>query len=59
MFLDAAALSRQELPEDIASDEKTLALMPAFFRATRDQQLTETKLRQFMEDIRKLHKRDK
>jgi len=58
-FLDAASISRQEIPEDIASDEKALALMPAFFRAARDRPVTEAKLRQFMDDVRKLHKRDK
>ena len=54
-FLDAADLSRRELPPDIASDEKVLAALPAFFRAVRGAELDETQLRQFVEDIRALH----
>jgi transcriptional regulator with XRE-family HTH domain len=54
-FLDAAALSRQELPPDLASDERVLAALPAFFRAVRGSELNEAMLREFIEDIRKLH----
>lgn len=54
-FLDSAALSRRELPADIASDEKVLAALPAFFRAARGAELTEEQLRQLVEDVRALH----
>ena len=54
-FNDAAALSRQEIPPDLASDERVLAALPAFFRAVRGHELDEGRLRQFVEDIRKLH----
>ena len=54
-FFDAAALSRGELPVDIASDEKVLTALPAFFRAVRGAELDEARLKQFVEDIRALH----
>jgi transcriptional regulator with XRE-family HTH domain len=54
-FFDLAALSRSELPEDIASDEKVLAALPAFFRAARGKDLEGKKLKQFIEDVRALH----
>lgn len=57
-FLDAAALSRRELPADIASDEKVLAALPAFFRAARGAELDDTQLKQFIEDVRALHTPD-
>ena len=57
-FFDAAALSRRELPADIASDEKVLAALPAFFRAVRGAELDEKQLKQFVEDIRALHSPD-
>jgi len=58
-FYDAAALSRQEIPADLANDEKLLAALPAFFRAVRGKELDEGKLQQFVDDIRKLHSTDK
>lgn len=54
-FMDTAALSRRELPADIADDEKVLAALPAFFRAARGSELDEAALRQFVEDVRALH----
>lgn len=57
-FFDAAALSRRELPQDIASDEKVLAALPAFFRAVRGAELDETQLTQFIADVRALHSPD-
>jgi transcriptional regulator with XRE-family HTH domain len=58
-FLDAAALSRRELPADIASDEKVLAALPAFFRAIRGSELSDAQLEQFIEDVRSLHSPDR
>lgn len=54
-FLDTAALSRRELPADIAADEKVLAVLPAFFRAARGSELDDAALKQFVEDVRALH----
>lgn len=58
-FLDAAALSRRELPADLASDEKVLAALPAFFRAVRGAELDEAQLREFVESVRALHSPDR
>jgi transcriptional regulator with XRE-family HTH domain len=58
-FLDAAALSRRELPADLASDEKVLAALPAFFRAARGAELDDAQLKQFIEDVRSLHSPDR
>ena len=57
-FFDAAALSRSEIPADLASDERVMAVLPAFFRAARGAELDETQLRQFVEDVRALHSPD-
>lgn len=54
-LLDLAALSRRELPADIAADERVMAALPAFFRAARGAELDEAALRQFVEDVRALH----
>lgn len=58
-FLDAASLSRKEIPSDIASDEAIMSKLPAFFRAARETELTGDKLEKFILQIRKLHTRDK
>src|SRR5579871_5836776 len=34
-FVDLAAISRKEIPADIASDETVLQVLPVFFRARR------------------------
>ena len=57
-FFDAAALSRREIPPDIASDERVMAALPAFFRAARGAELNDAQLRQFVEDVRALHSPD-
>jgi len=54
-FFDQARLSRAELPADMASDERVLAMLPAYFRAARGGTLEGEKLRQFIEDVRALH----
>jgi len=58
-FLDRAALSRQEIPPDLASDETVIAALPAFFRAVRGRELEGERLTQFMEDLRAVHSPDK
>lgn len=57
-FLDLADLSRNEIPQDVASDEKALAAMPAFFRVIRGNSLDGDKLKAFFEDVRALHSPD-
>jgi transcriptional regulator with XRE-family HTH domain len=57
-FFDLAALSRNQIPEDIADDARVMQVLPAFFRAVRGKELEGEKLNQFIEDIRKLHSPD-
>jgi len=58
-FLDLAALARQEIPEDMASDETVIAALPAFFRAVRGHELEGERLLQFIEDLRVVHSPNK
>ncbi len=57
-FFDAAALSRRELPADIASDTRLLQALPAFFRAVRGSDLDEAKMAQFVQDLKSVHTPD-
>lgn len=57
-FLDLAALSRQEIPADIAGNTRIMQALPAFFRAVRGKELEGDKLSQFIEDLRKIHSSD-
>jgi transcriptional regulator with XRE-family HTH domain len=57
-FFDLAALSRQEIPSDIADDARVMQALPAFFRAVRDKELEGDKLKEFIEDLRKIHSPD-
>lgn len=57
-FFDAAALSRSEIPADIASDERIMGALPAFFRSLRDSDLSDKKLQEFVRDLRKLYTRN-
>ena len=54
-FFDLAALSRNQIPEDIASDERLMAKLPAFFRVVRGKELEGDKLKEFIQDLRKVH----
>ena len=54
-FFDLAALSRKQIPEDIADDARVMRALPAFFRAVRGKELEGDKLKEFIEDIRKIH----
>lgn len=55
-FLDLAALSRQQIPDDLAADANLMAKLPAFFRVVRGRELEGGKLKEFVEDLRKLHR---
>ena len=58
-FLDLAAISRSEIPADVASDERVIAALPAFFRAVRGHELQGDRLNEFIEDLRAVHSPDK
>ncbi len=57
-LFDLAALSRNQIPEDIASNAQLMEKLPAFFRVVRGKELEGEKLKQFIEDLRKVHSRD-
>jgi transcriptional regulator with XRE-family HTH domain len=57
-FFDEAAISRNELPKDLAEDVLFTQALPAFFRAYRDHKLTDDQLLNLAEDIRELHQPD-
>lgn len=57
-FIDAAALQRREIPQDVADNVILQRALPAFFRAARGHELTEDELASLADDIRKLHTRD-
>lgn len=50
-FMDLAAISRRELPKDIASDEELLAKLPVFLRTIRGNRLTEEELQSLKDTI--------
>lgn len=54
-FFDLAALSRHELPSDIASNENILQALPAFFNVARGSAQDQTMLDQLIADLRALH----
>jgi transcriptional regulator with XRE-family HTH domain len=57
-FMDAAALQRKEIPPDVADSAILQKALPAFFRAARGHELTESELKSLADDIRKLHSAD-
>ncbi len=57
-FFDAAAISRRELPPDLASDTAMLQALPAFFRAVRGAEMPHAVMEQFVRDLRALHTPD-
>ena len=57
-FMDAAAVQRREIPLDVADNVILQKALPAFFRAARGHELSETELKSLAADIRKLHTRD-
>ncbi|NLN01481.1 MAG: helix-turn-helix transcriptional regulator [Lentisphaerae bacterium] len=58
-FFDAAALSRREIPQDIASNTRLLRALPAFFRAVRGNEMNQEKMDQFISDLRAVNTPDK
>ncbi len=57
-FFDVAALSKNEIPADLGSNERILQALPVFFRAARGAEMDETKFTQFIDQVRKLHTPD-
>ncbi len=57
-FMDAAAVSRGLIPQDIMGDAELLKKLPALFRTVRGADLDETKLDDLIETIRKVHSPD-
>lgn len=57
-FMDEAALQRGEIPPDVADHEILKKALPAFFRAARGHELSESELANLASDICKLHTRD-
>jgi len=52
-FMDLAAVARNELPEDLHDDERVAKVLPAFYRALRDREMSEEKLKRLLELIKK------
>jgi transcriptional regulator with XRE-family HTH domain len=55
-FLDAAAVARRQLPEDVAADAELMAKLPAFFRVVRNHDLKGKKLTELVKSIQALNK---
>lgn len=54
-FFDAASLARNELPKDMVENDELLAKLPAFFRAMRENEQDEQKLKKLVEEIKALN----
>ena len=58
-FMDAAALSKGQLPNDIVSNDILMKKMPVFFRNIRNEQvIPNDQIDNLMDDIRKLNTAD-
>jgi len=57
-YMMKADIARGEIPREILSDEKLLAKLPVFFRTVTGSPLTEEKLDQLIEQIRKVNSPD-
>lgn len=57
-FMDQASISRGQIPKDLMSDEKLVEKLPVFFRTVRGAELTDEKLDDLIETIRKVHSPD-
>lgn len=57
-FLDSAAVARNELPADFATDDAIISKLPAFFRVMRGEEPNKENLLQMVSDIQKLNKPD-
>jgi transcriptional regulator with XRE-family HTH domain len=57
-FFDAAALGRRQIPADLAENEVFMKALPAFFRAARGHELTESEVAAFATEVMNLHRPD-
>lgn len=57
-FLDKAALSRSEIPNDLGSNERLMEALPVFFRAARGAEINDAQIHQFVDQLRKLNTPD-
>jgi transcriptional regulator with XRE-family HTH domain len=51
-FMDAARISRGEIPKDILDDEKAVALLPTFFRTVRGAEIGEAEIKKLIQKIK-------
>ena len=51
-FMDAAAIAKNELPEDLRDDERVAKVLPAFYRTLRRRELNVAELKELLERIR-------
>lgn len=52
-FFDLASACKGQIPEELLSDEETLKALPVLFRTLQGQKLSEKKLKELIEIIRK------
>jgi transcriptional regulator with XRE-family HTH domain len=57
-FMDQAAISRGQIPKDLMSDASLVQKLPVLFRTVRGAELTDEKLDDLIETIRKVHSPD-
>lgn len=57
-LLDAAAISRSEIPKDLSQNANFLKLAPAFFRNARGDSLSVAELNEFIDELKKLYSPD-
>ena len=54
-FMDQAAISRGQIPKDLMNDANLVEKLPVFFQTVRGAELTDKKLDDLIETIRKVH----
>lgn len=57
-FMDAARISRGEIPKDILKDKDALALLPALFRTVRGAEIGEDEVKKLIDKIKEANKPD-
>lgn len=55
-FMDAAAIAKNELPEDLRDDERVAKVLPAFYRTLRSRQLDVDELEELLKTIKDVQK---
>ncbi len=57
-FMDQAAISRGQIPKDLMSDDKLVEKLPIFFRTVRGSEMSDEKLDDLIETIRRVNSPD-